>query len=454
MEQKMEIVDTLESTAAEQNHYASHLAEVNKSQAVISTEDVYTANGVMLVKKGSRITESVAEKILRHKLIKPLEQQVNLEKSLNETSLRQEFAKLFIKYPDIGRIHTAHDFDGKLKNLVLESRLDAVLFQKLTVLKDQLPDVFEKSIFCAWWCGLIGHHMNLGIKPTQCSFLAGLYHDVGLLHIDPEVLHKRGQLAPAEWRAIQSHVVVGHLMIKQLSALHDETARAILEHHECCDGSGYPAGKTSDALSVPGQIVALADALQAVRINRFEAKGMNMRDALPFLHMNSTKHFLGVYRTACQLIMQGNLPVTTCNPHGSYAELVNNLLGRVDILQDAVVVLSMIREVAQNEDQTAAYRRLESVIDPVAVMIQSSGLVRDELTLWFKKLRDQPDESALRDLIETDLMQSELLWQLKKAIRVVTEYLDNHPVLLAEQRAHLKKLSEYVANSLDDHTTN
>jgi HD-GYP domain-containing protein (c-di-GMP phosphodiesterase class II) len=450
----MENISAIDNSASEQNHYVSHLAEVNKSQAVISTEDVYSANGVMLVKRGARITESVAEKILRHKLLKPLEQQVNLEKTLNETALRQEFASLFTKYPDIGLIHTTHDFDGKLKNLVLESRLNEVLFQKLTVLKDQLPDVFEKSIFCAWWCGLIAHHMNLSIKPTQCTFLAGLYHDVGLLHIDPEVLHKRGQLAPAEWRAIQSHVVVGHLMIKQLSAVHDDTARAILEHHECCDGSGYPTGKTSEALSVSGQIVALADALQAVRINRFEAKGMNMRDALPFLHMNSTKHFLGVYRTTCQLIMQSNLQVTTRNPHGSYAELVNTLLGRVDILQDAVVVLSMIREIAKSDDQNDTHQRLESIIDPVAVMIQSSGLVRDELTLWFKKLRDLPDESALRELIETDLMQSELLWQLKKAIRFIIEYLDNHPVLTAAQRAHLKKLSGYIANSLDGHAVN
>jgi hypothetical protein len=94
------------------------------------------------------------------------------------------------------------------------------------------------------------------------------------------------------------------------------------------------------------------------------------------------------------------------------------------------------------------------VIGPVAVMIQSSGLVRDELTLWFKKLRDQPDASALRELIETDLMQSELLWQLKKAIRFVAEYLDNHPVLTAAQRAHLKKLSEYVANSLGGQAVN
>jgi len=48
------------------------------------------------------------------------------------------------------------------------------------------------------------------------------------------------------------------------------------------------------------------------------------------------------------------------------------------------------------------------VIDPVAVVIQSSGLVR-----------------------------------------VVNDYLDRHPVLTAGQRAHLKKLSDYIATALD-----
>jgi HD-GYP domain-containing protein (c-di-GMP phosphodiesterase class II) len=437
-----------EKDASDKNYYVTHLAEVNKTQAVISQEDVYSANGALLVKKGTRISQDVADKILKHKLLKPLEQQVNLADALNQTTLKQEFDALLAKYPDIGAIHKNFSYESKLKNLVFDSKLDSILYQKLTVLKERLPEVFEKSIFSAWWCGIVAQQLNLGIKPTQATFLAGLYHDVGLLHINPDVLYKKGQLSSEEWRAIQSHVVVGHVMFKNLSTSQDETARAILEHHECCDGTGYPVGKTGEALSVPGQILAMADTLQAVRINRFEKQGMNMRDALPFLHMNSTKHFISVYRAVCVLIMQAGLPITLNNHYGSHQKLVETLLSRVDVLQDAIVVLSMIHDLTEAEDKTPNQKRITVVTDPVLIMIQSSGIVRDELTLWLKKQRLQPDESVLRELLETDLMQTELLWQLKKAVRVVNEYTDTHPVLSETQRNHLKKLSDYIYASL------
>ena len=60
---------SIEEVAQEQNHYVSHLAEVNKSNDVISTEDIRNEKGVLLVRKGARISQNVAERILNHKLI-------------------------------------------------------------------------------------------------------------------------------------------------------------------------------------------------------------------------------------------------------------------------------------------------------------------------------------------------------------------------------------------------
>ena len=54
------------------DHYAEHLAAVNRTNAVLSSDDIYNQNGALIVRKGTRISEDVAERILAHRLVKPL----------------------------------------------------------------------------------------------------------------------------------------------------------------------------------------------------------------------------------------------------------------------------------------------------------------------------------------------------------------------------------------------
>ena len=57
-------------------------------------------------------------------------------------------------------------------------------------------------------------------------------------------------------------------------------------------------------------------------------------------------------------------------------------------------------------------------------MIYSSGLLREEILAWLQSLQQQPDESTLSELIETELMQNELYWQIKKVQRMLNEFVE------------------------------
>lgn len=87
------------------NYYAARLASVNQDHVMLTTTDIVTANGVILVRKGVRIDSNIAERILRHKLIKPLEEQVAVADGLNGQRLAERFACLHEKYPDLGHLH-------------------------------------------------------------------------------------------------------------------------------------------------------------------------------------------------------------------------------------------------------------------------------------------------------------------------------------------------------------
>jgi HD-GYP domain-containing protein (c-di-GMP phosphodiesterase class II) len=429
------------------NHYTTHLSEVNNTQEVIATEDIVNQQGMTLVKKGSRINKTVAQRILQHKLLKPIETQVKLENTLTEQDLLKQFSQLFEKYADIATINAAHKFGPVFSEVIRDVTINEILYQKLTVLSERLPDVFEKALFCAWLCALIAREMPMQRKDIHNAFIAGLFHDIGLLHIDPLTLEKKGVLTPQEWRAIQSHVVIGYLIFKESDVANLEVAQAIIEHHECCDGTGYPQAKSAEQLCPLGQVLGLADSLQAIRINRFKSSGRNLRDALPLLHMNSNKHFIEIYKTMCLIILNSNLPVYADNPYPDFPALISTLCERVQKLDEAILVLMLIRYLTETDRVTENYKKYARIIDPVIFMIKSSGIVRTELMEWLSTLSSAEDSMTMRDLNEYDLMQTELLWQLRNLLRNINAYI-LEAKLQASLLEHLQKLADYLQNAL------
>ena len=432
--------DAREHLAGEQNHYVVHVAEINKSNDVVSTQDIYNENGLLVVPKNTRISHRVAERILQHKLIKPFEEQIQLQNALTGDELRQDSMALLTRYPDLQQVHSANDFQDPLDQIITTLRLQPVLTQKLTVMRECLPQEYEKALFCAWLSALIATEAALKKDQVRAAYLAGLVHDVGLLHISPDILHKQQALTPEEWRAMQSHVVVSFMILKNFKEVGTATATAVLEHHERCDGSGYPVGKTDDDLSLLGQVIGMADSLQAIRINQFAECGRNLRDALPFLHMNAHTHFLIVYHAMCSILQKSGLQPSRVNPLANVKSLVTHLYEQGNKLQNAVALLEQVTALASDEGNS--FGKLMKVLKPVVTMIESSGVVKVELVRWLETLRDNDDSAVLDELLAMELMQSELCWQLKNVCKTINECSDSkHFVAAPETRGQLADIS-------------
>jgi len=87
-------------------------------------------------------------------------------------------------------------------------------------------------------------------------------HDIGKIKI-AEIIRLPRQLTQTEFEEVKRHVEYGCAMVAGLDGLemaHD----IILDHHERCDGSGYPAGKTKEEISIAGRIVAIVDVYDAL----------------------------------------------------------------------------------------------------------------------------------------------------------------------------------------------
>ncbi len=121
---------------------------------------------------------------------------------------------------------------------------------------------------------------NLGCADYFCReiALAAQMHDVGKVHIHPDVLRKPGRLNAVEWRLMHQHPLYGTRILGDAPRL--QMAREVaLHHHEKWDGSGYPAGLKGEDISLAGRIVALADVYDALRNKRSYKPAFSHREA-------------------------------------------------------------------------------------------------------------------------------------------------------------------------------
>lgn len=104
---------------------------------------------------------------------------------------------------------------------------------------------------------------------------ASLLHDIGKLVVPAKVLNKPGRPTPSEWERLHAHPEAGAAFMGPLIPWLGEWARAIPEHHERWDGTGYPARLGGEDISLAARIVAVADAFEVITAPRPYKKAMS-----------------------------------------------------------------------------------------------------------------------------------------------------------------------------------
>jgi hypothetical protein len=93
------------------------------------------------------------------------------------------------------------------------------------------------------------------------------------------VLTKPDKLAEDEWEQVLAHPDEGARLCGPLLEWLGEWGRAIPEHHEKYDGSGYPRGLSANDISTAGRLVCLVDAYETMTATRPYKRPMATRDA-------------------------------------------------------------------------------------------------------------------------------------------------------------------------------
>jgi len=136
----------------------------------------------------------------------------------------------------------------------------------------------------------LARSMKLNKKTIEKSYWTGMLHDIGKTIIPAPILNKKSSLSQQEFAEIKKHPEWGYRTLKESAELKD-IAKYILHHHEHWDGSGYPDGLIGEEIPLISQIVAVADAWDAMCSDRSYRKALKKEEAVNRILKNKSKQF-------------------------------------------------------------------------------------------------------------------------------------------------------------------
>ena len=127
---------------------------------------------------------------------------------------------------------------------------------------------YRHSVNVAVLSTIIGMGMGLEQEMLNDLCVAAMFHDMGKLMIDTEVINKPGRLTKEEFALIKMHPQLSLDLLAGRWNVSLESKEAILSHHENYDGSGYPRGLRKDEIPLYARIIHVADVYDALTSKR------------------------------------------------------------------------------------------------------------------------------------------------------------------------------------------
>lgn len=147
-----------------------------------------------------------------------------------------------------------------------------------TLAKKDLYSLYHSLRISKYSC-IIARCLGLDRKKIEEIQVASLLHDIGKIGISSDILMKPGKLTENEYQIITTHSLYGSDILKNLG-FSNSIVNAVKYHHKRYDLKGYPKESKLQQLPLEASIIAVADAFDAMSVNRVYRHGISSKKAI------------------------------------------------------------------------------------------------------------------------------------------------------------------------------
>jgi len=166
----------------------------------------------------------------------------------------------------LGRAVNVRKVKRAVQGIVDQVLSDEPSIVTMTTLRDFDEYTFTHSVNVCIFSVVIGQRLGLTKLQLYELGLGALFHDVGKMRLDPEIINKAEELDDEEWTHLRQHPTEGLLELFDFHGFAEVPYRQMLiayEHHMKVDGTGYPKSRREREPSLFPKIVAVADGFDA-----------------------------------------------------------------------------------------------------------------------------------------------------------------------------------------------
>lgn len=405
--------------------YADYLALLSADNPVVVVEDIFALDGELLLAQSALLNQKNIARLKHKTLARPLANSIRIEKTIAAGDLLQHL---------LDTIRSTEYFQSLAERKHPLSSLEPVcamlsdlplVQQFLTVMAAQMNDLYQRTLCVSLWALYIAQEMRLPVHDEGEIFLAALTHDVGMLHLNPHILNKKDELSADEWLHVQSHVEISGKILADIPGLSPAIITAVIEHHERCDGTGYPFAKVESELSILGQILAVADALVGIYFNRFKAQGRRWREVIPVLEMNRAAYLYRSCDIVAAMILRSELPLPNLVSGSGVPEFAERMLQQNLHLQNW---FAQLRDCLTSVGYTHGDRKLhalQNVVLHIATTFKGSMLFKEDLRESLESMASEEAHTISKVVADASLVQQEMAFHLQRLSRMMQMYISS-----------------------------
>lgn len=248
-------------------HALATILEASETRSIIAASDIFDINGMKLWARNQPVSHDLQRKLMDRSLQKPLETCLMAEDGITPKRLKDALMMLIDGEGVLTPLLRPHA--NALLTGVGDVRLHPVAQLLLSAVEAARPAAYHHALHAMAMAGAIMDARRADRHAIALAMTAGLLHDVGEMYISPEFgeADAANTLEVETYRQLVVHPHIGQLLLSQLTDYPKDVVRAVAEHHERLDGSGYPYRLTGDRLSELGKLLsATEEALAALRI--------------------------------------------------------------------------------------------------------------------------------------------------------------------------------------------